>query len=92
MDNKIYYDEEDCLGFDLFLAEFELILGSRRGQPDAVQLTELLQKLIVTVGRTDRNALKQHQRRCEALFTDLLNIGTGSAVREHQEMPTVYVV
>ena len=78
---KIFLDEEDCLPFEIFVAELELVVGSsRRDRPDAVQLMELLQKLIATVDRTDRNVLKLHQRRCEAALTDILSIGMGSAV------------
>ena len=73
----VFLDEEDCLGFDVFVAELELIVGTRKDKrPDEVQLLELLQKLLVSVSRTDKPVLKQYQKRCEAVLVDVLYKGT----------------
>ena len=47
----LHYDEEDCLGLELFAAELELTLASSRdGRGDQTQLLELLQKLQASIG------------------------------------------
>lgn len=69
-----YVDEEDCLGFKIFLAELELLVGSSRGKnrPDAGKALKLLQKLVVTLDRTERPEIKEYQRRCEHAVIDIL--------------------
>ena len=80
--SSVYIDEEECLGFSIFVAELELIVGSRHsGSVDQVALLELLPKLVATVARTQRAKLKQMQKRCEAAFTELIDSGVSSAVR-----------
>ena len=51
-------------------------LGLTDKRPDEVQLLELLQKLLVSVSRTDKPVLKQYQKRCEAVLVDVLYKGT----------------
>lgn len=77
-----YFDEEDCLGLEVFLAELELVVGARRDKFDQVALLELLPKLAATIAKTDRATLKQHQRRCEAAFQELLHQGMSMPVSE----------
>lgn len=68
-----YIDEEDLLGFHVFVAELELVVGTRRdGAFDEVALLELLQKLLLSVGRTDVKVVKEYQRRCEQALVSLL--------------------
>eukprot|EP00775_Hariotina_reticulata_P011788 gene11788-11933_t len=57
--NAVFYDEEDCLGFGVFAAELELIVGSTRDRkPDQVQLLELLQKLLASISTTDTKVVR----------------------------------
>jgi hypothetical protein len=82
--NNVYYDEEECLGLGIFVAELELILGtSKDRKPDQVQLLELLQKLQASLATADAAVVKQHQKRCEAALIDVIYKGACSAVR-HQ--------
>lgn len=49
---------------------------------DQVAILELLPKLAATIPRTtDRGALKSIQKRCEPLFTELIQSGVSSTVR-----------
>eukprot|EP00798_Chlamydomonas_sp_ICE-L_P028845 gene28845-32034_t len=81
MSSTVYVDEEDCLGFSVFVAELELIAGNKHsGRVDYGALLELLPKLASTVAKTDRASLKGEQKRCEAAFTDLINGGLPSPV------------
>jgi hypothetical protein len=74
--NAVFYDEEDCLGFGVFVAELELILGtSRDRRPDQVQLLELLQKLQASISTSEVSVLKKHQKRCEAALYDIIYKG-----------------
>lgn len=80
---QVFYDEEECLGFGVFVAELELILGTSRGRsrPDQTALLELLQKLQASIISTrDSAVLKQHQRRCEAALYDIIYKGSCAAV------------
>jgi len=69
-----YIDEEDCLGFKIWVAELELIVGSSRGKKkaDPTQAFLLLQKLVITLDRTDRTEVREYQRRCEDALIDIL--------------------
>jgi hypothetical protein len=79
--NVVFYDEEDCLGFGVFAAELELIVGSTRDRkPDQVQLLELLQKLLASISTTDPKVVKQHQKRCEAALYDIIYKGPCAVV------------
>eukprot|EP00803_Ostreobium_quekettii_P010737 evm.model.scf_1340.1 EVM.evm.TU.scf_1340.1 scf_1340:1414-16767(-) len=75
--------EEDLLGFHVFVAELELLVGNGRGDKaaDAVALLELLQKLVVSIDHTQVAVLKKHQRRCEEVLVRLLQKGSCSEVR-----------
>lgn len=78
-----FYDEEDCLGLELFVAELELILGGARDRrPDQTQLLELLLKLQASVGGAEAAVVKRCQNRCEAALADLLHRGPCSVVSE----------
>lgn len=81
--SSIYVDEEDCLGFKIWVAELELLVGSSRTKkrPDAGQAFQLLQKLIVTLDRTERAEVKEYQRRCEDALIDILLKGAPPPVR-----------
>ena len=68
-----YVDEEDLLGFHVFVAELELVTATRRdGAFDEVALLELLQKLLLSVDHTDLKFVKEYQRRCEQSLIALL--------------------
>jgi hypothetical protein len=80
---RYYFDEEECLGFGVFVAELELVVGSSKGRkPDQTVLLELLQKLQASITSTrDPAVLKQHQKRCEAALYDIIYKGACAAVR-----------
>jgi hypothetical protein len=70
-----FVDEEELLGFKIWVAELELLVGpTRRGRakPDRVQCFQLLQKLVVTLDRSSRPEVKEYQRRCEEAVVDIL--------------------
>lgn len=88
-----YIDEEDCLGFKIWVAELELIVGGSRGnkKPEAGPIFVLLQKLVVTLDRTDRQEVREYQRRCEDALIDILLKGAPPPVRHlhlHTHTPT----
>lgn len=76
-------EEEEILGFPIWVAELELIVGSARGKkkPDPVQCFQLLQKLIITLDRTASSDIRPHQRRCEDALVDILLKGAPPPVR-----------
>lgn len=76
-------EEEEILGFPIWVAELELIVGSARGKkkPDPVQCFQLLQKLLVTLDRTASSDIRPHQRRCEDALVDILLKGAPPPVR-----------
>lgn len=79
-----FLDEEECLGFGVFVAELELIVGTSKGRKaDQTVLLELLQKLQASITSTARDpaSLKQHQKRCEAALYDIVYKGSCAAVR-----------
>ena len=78
----VYYDEEECLTFAVFVAELELVVGSSKDKrsPDGGRLLELLQKLAASISRADRATLKAHQARCESALVEALTKGTCSQV------------
>lgn len=78
---RLYLDEEDCLGLDLFVAELELVLGPRDSRPDQTQLLEVLQKLQTSIAGAEPAVVKRSQRRCEAALADLLHRGHCPVVR-----------
>lgn len=80
-----FLDEEECLGFGIFVAELELVAmgGHRDRKPDQGVLLELLQKLFASICATEEPAaLKQHQKRCEAALYDIIFKGSCDAVRK----------
>jgi hypothetical protein len=81
-----YVDEEDCLGFKIWVAELELIVGGSRGtrKADAAQVFLLLQKLVVTLDRTDRAEVREYQRRAEDALIDILLKGAPPPVRSRR--------
>jgi hypothetical protein len=81
-----YVDEEDCLGFAVWVAELELLVGSAKGKrkPPAPACFQLLQKLVVALDRTGREELRLYQRRCEAALVDILLKGAPPPVSGEQ--------
>ncbi len=80
-DFSVFKDEEEVLQFNVFVAELELIVGSSRDRkPDNIALLELLQKLVVSIGTTDRAVLKANQKRCEAVLLHVLCTGAAASV------------
>lgn len=78
-----WYDEEELLQLNVFVAELELIVGSARDKrPDNVALLELLQKLVASINTTDRAVLKANQKRCEAVLVDVVYKGACAPVRQ----------
>lgn len=79
---QVFYDEEECLGFGVFVAELELVVGTSKGRkPDQAVLLELLQKLHASITATrDSTILRQHQKRCEAALYEILYKGCCNAV------------
>jgi hypothetical protein len=80
--NAVYYDEEELLPFNVFVAELELLVGSARdrARPDQVLLLELLQKLVGSIGATARSVLKASQKRCEEALLSVLCKGACAPV------------
>jgi hypothetical protein len=70
----LYFDEEECLGFPVFVAELELLVGNARGKKKAEPrlVFQLLQKLVATLERTGRLEVREYQRRCEDALIDIL--------------------
>lgn len=82
VNTAVWHDEEDCLGFGVFAAELELIVGSSRDRkPDQIQLLELLQKLQASISTAEPAVLKQHQKRCEAALYAIIFKGPCAVVR-----------
>ncbi|KAK9820084.1 hypothetical protein WJX72_005985 [[Myrmecia] bisecta] len=79
----VYVDEEEALPFHIWVAELELLTGNAKGprKVDPVACFELLQKLLVTIDRTERVKLKEYQRRCEDALMEILLKGTAPPVR-----------
>ncbi|KAL4431040.1 hypothetical protein ABPG75_006296 [Micractinium tetrahymenae] len=78
-----YVDEEALLGFKIWVAELELLVGNARGRakPDQAQCFQLLQKLVVTLDRCERPEVREYQRRCEEAVVDILLKGAPPPVR-----------
>ncbi|KFM26650.1 HEAT repeat-containing protein 5A [Auxenochlorella protothecoides] len=78
-----FKDEEDCLGFPIWVAELELIVGSARGssRPDSIACLALLHKLVATLARAGREEVRAHQRRCEDAVLHVLLKGAPPSVR-----------
>eukprot|EP00887_Chlorella_sp_A99_P005661 scaffold1.g5661.t1 len=79
----VYRDEEDLLGFKIWVAELELVAASARGKakPEPRQCFQLLQKLVATLDRTPRDEVREYQRRCEDALIDILLKGAPPPVR-----------
>jgi hypothetical protein len=80
--SSYYVDEEEALGFHVWVAELELLVGNARGtrRADPLACFELLQKLLVTIDRTDSTRVREYQRRCETALYDILVKGTAPPV------------
>lgn len=78
-----FRDEEDCLGFPIWVAELELIVGMARGsaRPDSMDCLVLLHKLVATLARAPRPEIRDHQRRCEEALSNILLKGAPPSVR-----------
>ena len=79
----MYLDEEDCLGFKIWVAELELLVGSakRQRRPDPGRAHRLLQKLVTTLDRAERSEVREYQRRAEDALIDILLKGGPPPVR-----------
>ena len=73
-----------ALGFHIWVAELELLVGQARGSRqgvDPVAAMELLQKLQVTIESSDKARIREYQRRCEDALECILLKGTAPPVR-----------
>ena len=73
-----------ALGFHIWVAELELLVGQARGPKqsvDPVAAMELLQKLQVTIESSDKARIREYQRRCEDALESVLLKGTAPPVR-----------
>eukprot|EP00884_Botryococcus_braunii_P001693 jgi/Botrbrau1/11524/Bobra.0393s0003.2 len=78
-----YVDEEEVLGFHIWVAELELLVGNSKGQKraDPYACFELLQKLLVTIDQSDSKRVREYQRKCEAALHELLLKGAHPPIR-----------
>jgi hypothetical protein len=86
--SNIYVDEEDVLGYKIWVAELELLVSQRKqggvsGKVDFGACYALLQKLHVTIDGTSVDEIKEYQRRCEDALVDILLKGCPPPVRAH---------
>lgn len=92
--SQIFYDEEDLLGYKIWVAELELLVSqrssfggggmARSGTSHAVEFGPyymLLQKLDATVMSTSIVEVREYQRRCEDALVDILLSGAPPPVR-----------
>lgn len=65
------FDEDMCLGFQVFAAELELLASScKGGSISSEELLPLLQKLQASVPRADKRYVKENQKMVEAILVD----------------------
>lgn len=83
-----YFDEEDLLGYKIWVAELELLVSQQKqrtskapGKVDFGACYTLLQKLHATIDDTGADEIKEHQRRCEDALVDILLKGCPPPVR-----------
>lgn len=83
-----YFDEEDLLGYKIWVAELELLVSQQKqrtskapGKVDFGACYALLQKLHATIDDTGADEIKEHQRRCEDALVDILLKGCPPPVR-----------
>ena len=71
------------MGFNVWVAELELLVGTARGSRplDQQQCFELLQRLSATIEGTDRARLRDYQRKCEEGLVAMLFKGAAPPVR-----------
>jgi len=80
--SSVYFDEEDLLGYKIWVAELELLVGQKtKGKVDFRACYILLQKLNATIEKTSVEELKEYQRRCEDALVDILLKGAPPPVR-----------
>ncbi|KAK9838575.1 hypothetical protein WJX81_008486 [Elliptochloris bilobata] len=86
--NEYYIEEEEALGFHVWVAELELLIGTSRApgqQPDPAECLEVLQKLQATLesdgGGGGVARVREYQRRCEDALVELLLRGAAPPVR-----------
>ena len=73
-----------ALGFHIWVAELELLLGQVKGSTaniEPVAALELLQKLLVTIDSSQRERVREYQRRCEEALMEVLFKGSAPPVR-----------
>lgn len=90
---SIYFDEEDVLGYKIWVAELELLVSQQKhsssshssstvpGRVDFLACYTLLQKLNATIDETEVHEIKEYQRRCEDALVDILLKGCPPPVR-----------
>lgn len=72
------FDEEELLGFPIWVAELELLGGQIKAGTAHVGPTDhflLLQKLLVSLEREQREVVKQLQRRCDDILFEIVVAG-----------------
>ena len=71
------------MGFHIWVAELELLLGQVKGSKaniEPVAALELLQKLLVTIDSSQRDRVREYQRRCEEALMEVLYKGSAPPV------------
>jgi len=90
-----YFDEEDLLGYKIWVAELELLVSQQKqgtcSKIDFGACYALLQKLHATIDDTSVDEIKEYQRRCEDALLDILLKGCPPPVRV-LDMPVVRFV
>lgn len=82
-------EEEELLGFHVFVAELELLVSKHRVLKEGCfclvysgALVEVLQKLVVSLDHTSTEVLKSCQGRCEQVLNGVLMKGACPEVRD----------
>ena len=74
------------------MAELELLLGQVKGSTaniEPVAALELLQKLLVTIDSSQRERVREYQRRCEEALMEVLFKGSAPPVRPPEHAATM---
>lgn len=84
-----------ALGFHIWVAELELLVGHARNlrqNVDPVASVELLQKLLVTMDSSQKERIREYQRRCDDALADILLRGTAPPVSGIRENPDIGLI
>ncbi|KAK9865210.1 hypothetical protein WJX84_003181 [Apatococcus fuscideae] len=81
--SQAHMEEEEVLGFPVWAAELDLLVGGSKGGQvsDQGQCFELLQKIQITLARTTRSEVQEYQRRCEEALCSILLRGAAPPIR-----------